>query len=82
MNIWVYLTGNIITAVTMIVTLAFAMGRLSQILTTLSEQVRQSQVDLEKHQQQDQMEFDQVNKSLLAIAMHLHPSSDTGKENF
>ena len=78
MNIWIYLTGNIITAVTMIVTLAFAMGRLSQILTTLSEQVRQSQVDLEKHQQQDQQAFDQVNKSLLAIAMNLR--SDTGKE--
>lgn len=75
MSIWVYMAGNVMTAATIILSAAFAAGKLSQVLAALQEQMIQIRTDLKEHEARDLDAFDAVNRSLLEIAMRLgdHP---------
>lgn len=67
MQLWVYLLGNIITGLTILLSAAFGVGKLTQVLASHSEQLVRLQADIESHQNA----FDAVHRSLLELAMRL-----------
>lgn len=66
---WNISIGNLISIAMTIITLVYGAGRLSHILTTLVEEVKEIKRDLGVHQVEDHDSFERLNKSLLDIAM-------------
>lgn len=69
MNVWLYMTANIITVATLIVSASVAVGRMCQILSSLSDQMVQMRADFKAHQEHDQATFDVFHATLLQLVI-------------